>query len=265
MDKLCATCGKQLQADQGFCDQCGAAWTPVQEGAAIAAAPTIIPMAAAVPPPAKSSHKTLLLVSIIAIIALVAVGWFFVTHRALAASPDATTAVTSTSASTTVSTAATVVPTTSLVEPAAAPGAATDSTPTPASEAEIAAATTAAASSKQCSLITRAEMETILGAKIVKLTSTEQTCAYFTDAERSAQVEATWSGAKEALAVTKGFNNAEDLFKPIPGIGDEAYFQAGGVLHFLKGTTYVVVNSREYPNELEIESAIAKKIAANLK
>jgi hypothetical protein len=203
-------------------------------------------------------------VAIIAIIALAVGGWFFMTHRALAASPDATTAVTST-ATTTVNTAAAAVPTTSSAEPAAAPVAVTDSTSTAPTEAEIAAATTVAASSKQCSLITRAEMESILGAKIVKLTATEQTCAYFTDAERSAQVEATWSGGKEALGVTKGFNNSEDLFKPIPGIGDEAYFQAGGVLHFLKGNTYIVVNSREYPNELEIESAIARKIVANLK
>lgn len=265
MDKLCATCGKQLQADQGFCDQCGNAWAPPVVGA-VPAAPVITPVAAAAPPPAKSSNKTLMFLSIIAIIALVIGGWFFMSHRALAGSPDAATAVTSTAATTTVNTAATVVPTTSSAEPAAvAPVAVTDSTSTAPSEAAIAAATTAAAGSRQCSLITRAEMESILGAKIVKLTATEQTCAYFTDADRSAQVEATWSGAKEALAVTKGFNNSEDLFKPIPGIGDEAYFQAGGVLHFLKGNTYIVVNSREYLNELETESAIARKIVANLK
>jgi hypothetical protein len=261
MDKLCATCGKQLQADQGFCDQCGNAWAPPVAGTAIPA-PVITPVAA-VPPRARNSHKALVSVSIIAIIALAVGGWFFTTHRALAASPDATV-VTTTSATTTVNTAATVVPTTSSAE-AAAPVAVTDSTSSAPSDADIAAATTAAASSKQCSLITRAEMESILGAKIVKLTATEQTCAYFTDAERSAQVEATWSGGKEALGVAKGFNNSQDLFKPMPGIGDEAYFQAGGVLHFVTGDTYIVVNSREYPNELEIESAIARKIVANLK
>jgi hypothetical protein len=108
-------------------------------------------------------------------------------------------------------------------------------------------------------------MESLLGSKIVKLTATELTCAYFTDADRSAQVDTIWTGAKEALAETKGFNSAEGLFKPIPGIGDEAYFQAAGVLHVLKGNTYIVVNSREYPNELETESAIARKILANLK
>jgi hypothetical protein len=258
MDKLCATCGKQLQADQSFCDQCGSAWTPPAGATPIPASPVITPVAVAAPPPAKSSSKTWMGISIIAIIALVIAGWFFMTHRALAASPDATTAVTSTSASTTVNTTS-VVPASSSAEPTAA--AVTDST----TEAAIDAATAVAARSKQCSLITRAEMESILGAKIVKLTATEQTCAYFTDAERSAQVEATWSGGKEAIAATKGFNNSEDLFKPISGIGDEAYFQAGGVLHVLKGNTYIVVNSREYPNELEIESAIAAKIVANLK
>lgn len=264
MDKLCATCGKQLQADQGFCDQCGSAWAPRAEGTAIPAGPVITPVAVAVQPPARSSNKTLMFLSIIAIIAVVTGGWFFMTHRALAASPDAATAVTSTSVTTTVNTAATVVPTSSSAEGAPAVPQVTDSISTAPGESAIAAAT-AAASSKQCSLITRAEMESILGAKIVKLTATEQTCAYFTDADRSVQVETIWSGAKEALAVTKGFNNSEDLFKPIPGIGDEAYFQAGGVLHVLKGNAYIVVNSREYPNELEIESAIARKIVANLK
>jgi hypothetical protein len=262
MDKLCATCGKQLQADQSFCDQCGSAWTPPAGATPIPASPVITPVAVALPPPAKSSSKTLMGISIIAIIALAIGGWFFMTHRALAASPDATTAITSTSASTTVNTTS-VVPASSSAEPAAA--AVTDSTTTAPSEAAIAAATAVAASSKQCSLITRAEMESILGAKIVKLTATDLTCAYFTDAERSAQIDTTWSGGKEAIAATKGFNNSEDLFKPISGIGDEAYFQAGGVLHVLKGNTYIVVNSREYPNELEIESAIAAKIVANLK
>jgi hypothetical protein len=263
MDKLCATCGKQLQADQGFCDQCGSAWTPPAGGTVIPAGPAITPVTAVVSPPAKSSNKTLIGVLIVAIIALLVGGWFFMTHRALAGSPGAATAMTSTSASTTVNTATTIVPTSSSAEPAAA--AVTDSTSTALSEAAITAATAAAASSKQCSLITRAEMESILGAKIVKLTATELTCAYFTDADRSAQVDTIWTGAKEALAETKGFNSGEGLFKPIPGIGDEAYFQAAGVLHVLKGNTYIVVNSREYPNELEIESAIARKIVASLK
>ena len=268
MDKLCATCGKQLQADQGFCDKCGSAWTPPAVGTAIAAGPVITPVAVAVPPPVKSSNKTLIGVSIVAIIALLIGGWFFMTHRARAGSPEAATAVTSPSASTTVNTAATVVPTSSSAGPAAAAAVVppvTDSTSTAPSEAAIAAATAAAATSKPCSLITPAEMESILGLKIVKLTATELTCSYFTDDGRSADIKSTWTGAKEALAATHGFPGAERLFKPVPGIGDEAYFQLGGVLHVLKGNTYIVVNSRVYPKEEATESAIARKIAANLK
>lgn len=37
------------------------------------------------------------------------------------------------------------------------------------------------------------------------------------------------------------------------------------VCYVLKGDTYVVVNSREYPNELENESAIARKVMEKMK
>jgi len=106
-------------------------------------------------------------------------------------------------------------------------------------------------------------MGRILGSKIVKVTVDAQICSYFTNADRSAQVETTWTGGKEALTAAKGFN--EGLLTPVPDIGDEAYHHAAGVLHVLKGDTYVVVNSREYPNDLEIESAIARKIIEKMK
>ena len=128
-----------------------------------------------------------------------------------------------------------------------------------------AADTEAAAGSKPCSLLTRAEMETILGSKVVKVTASELACNYFTDDTLSAGVETTWTGGKGAFAQVKGFNSAPGLSEPVAGIGDEAYMQAAGVLHVLKHDTYVVVNSRVYPNELKTESAIATKAMEKLK
>lgn len=192
--------------------------------------------------------------------AIGAAAWYFVLRPtpAATASVDSTT-VTTAATATTVSTppvaAAAVVP----------PAVDTATATTTDAIAAADAATEAAASSKQCSLVTRAEMETILGAKIVRVTSNELTCAYFTDADRSAQVDTTWTGGKDALTQTKGFNSAAGLFTPIAGIGDEAYLQAAGVLHILKGDTYVVVNSREYPHELETESAIARRVMEKMK
>ena len=255
MDKLCATCGKQLQPDQGFCDNCGAAWMPA--GPASAAPPGVTPVAAA--PASKSGAGSILLLVAVAVVALGIGGWFLVSRRPWMSSSSSTMMTTSRVASTT-SAAAAVVPAPAVPAPVASGG-------TPAT---VAAATEAAASSKPCSLLTRAEMETILGAKIVKVTTNELSCAYFTDETMSAQVETKWSGGREAIAEAKGFNSGPGLFEPVAGIGDEAYMQAAGVLHVLKGDTYVMVNSREYANDsggshLEMESAIARKALEKLK
>jgi hypothetical protein len=112
-------------------------------------------------------------------------------------------------------------------------------------------------------------METILGAKIVKVTANELSCSYFTDDTMSAEIDTTWSGGKEAIAEVKGFNSGPGLFEPVAGIGDQAYMQGAGVLHVLKGDTYVVVNSREYPSDssgghIVMESAIARKALEKL-
>lgn len=128
-----------------------------------------------------------------------------------------------------------------------------------------AADTETATASKPCSLVTRGEMATILRSPIVKVTTSELTCNYFTDDTMSAGVETTWTGGKDAFAQVKGFNSAPGLSKPVDGIGDEAYLQAAGVLHILKNDTYVVVNSRVYPNELETESAIGAQAMKRLK
>jgi hypothetical protein len=108
-------------------------------------------------------------------------------------------------------------------------------------------------------------MEKILGSTIVRLATNERTCYYFTDDTTSVEVETTWTGGRDAFAQVKGFNSAPGLAEPVAGIGDEAYLQAAGVLHVLKGDIYVVVNSRVYPKELETESAIAGKVMEKLK
>ena len=242
MDKLCSTCGKQLQADQAFCDNCGAAWTP--------AGP---PQAAA--PARKSGSGGILLAVAIVVVALGIGGWLFLRHRPAGSWMSGSSSM--------------MAPTSAAAAPPRPASATAPGSTAAAAPETTAAATEAAASSKPCSLLTRAEMGSILGAKIVKVTSTELTCAYFTDETASAQIDTTWSGGRAAMAETKGFNSGEGLFEPVAGIGDEAYMQAAGVLHVLKGDTYVVVNSREYASDssgthLEMESAIARKALEKL-
>jgi hypothetical protein len=249
MDKSCAKCGKQLQPDQSVCDKCGAPWTPTAETASAAASnpvnaapPPVVTRAAAPAQTSRSGTSRALLIIAIAVF-LLGIGWLSLRHRAAGRSSVGLSAASFSSSGHTVTT----------------------STASHATPAATAAATEAAANSKPCSLVTRAEMETILGSKIVKMNTNEQTCYYFTDDETSAEVDTTWTGGKDAMAQAKGFNKAPGLFEPVAGIGNEAYFQAAGVLHVLKADTYVVVNSRVYPNVLETESAIARKAIEKVK
>jgi hypothetical protein len=261
MDKLCATCGKPLQPDKTVCEQCGAAWTPAA-GATAATPPSpiaVAPLPPALPVPASvqtagtgGSAKTLMIVAVVVIAALGVGGWLFARSRA-----TGTSVATKTASSSITVTSATPV--------RAAAGAPVAGAVLPVAPPVTAADTEAAAGSKPCSLVTRAEMEAILGSKIVKVTTTDLACSYFTDETMSAQVETTWTGGKGAYAQVKGFNSAPGLAEPVTGIGDEAYLQAAGVLHVLKNDTYVVVNSREYPDELKTESAIATKAMEKLK
>lgn len=269
MDKLCATCGKQLQPGQAFCDQCGAAWTP-DTGRTVATPPSPIavaplPAVSQGPAPAQTagtgrSSKSLVILAIV-VFALGIGGWLLLRYRAAGGSGGTTTA----SSSKAVTGSMPVQKASNAAPLGAAPGAPLAGEAPPGAPPATAADTEAAAGSKPCSLLTRAEMETILGSKIVKVTTSELACNYFTDETLSAGVETTWTGGKDAFAQVKGFNSAPGLSEPVAGIGDEAYMQAAGVLHVLKNDTYVVVNSRVYPDELKTESAIATKAMAKLK
>jgi hypothetical protein len=269
MDKLCATCGKQLPPDQAFCDRCGAAWTPVA-GATLATPPipiavTPLPAVPQLPatvetPGTGNSKKTLLIVAIV-VFALGVGGWLLVRSRAAGTSVATTTP----SSSKTVASSTPVQKASSGAQVAVAPGALLAGEVPQGAPADSAADSEVAAASKPCSLVTRAEMGTILGSKIVRVSTSELACNYFTDQTMSADVETTWTGGKAAFAQVRGFNSAPGLADPVAGIGDEAYMQAAGVLHVLKNDTYVVVNSRVYPNSLMTESAIATKAMERLK
>jgi hypothetical protein len=205
---------------------------------------------------AGRSNKSLVMLAFV-VVAFCIGGWLLLRHRAAGRSGETTA-----SSNTAVTGSMPAPKTSSAAPPAVASAIGEVSTgATPATVAD----TEAAAGSKPCSLLTRDEMAAILGAKIVKVTTSELACNYFTDETLSADVETTWAGGKDAFAQVKGFNSAPGLSEPVAGIGDEAYMQAAGVLHVLKNDTYVVVNSRVYPDELKTESAIAMKAMANLK
>jgi hypothetical protein len=263
MNKICPKCGKQLEAEQGFCDECGAAWTAPGNTAEapIAAQPPAPQQPFAMPPPAaaKGSNKVLLVsLVVVVLVALGVGGWLLAGRRnartaALAppeAKPSASNTATASQTAPGGSQAAAVADTSNAV--AALATTATDASAT-------------AAASKPCSLVSQADMEQILGMKVVKITSNETSCSYYTDATMSVDIDSTWTGGKEAMSAAKGYNANPGLFEPVAGIGDEAYMQAAGVLHVLKGDAYLVINSRQYPNEAQTESAMARKAMEKLK
>lgn len=85
MEKLCATCGKTMPADQSFCNHCGAAWTAGTTGAA---APT--------PPAERKSRKALLVVALLLLLGVIGLGgWLFLSRRVTSTSTS-TTAVSTT-------------------------------------------------------------------------------------------------------------------------------------------------------------------------
>lgn len=262
MNRTCTQCGTQLQPDQGFCAECGTAWTAPADtmpSQAVAQPPAQQPVVMA-PPPAAPSGGTgkVILVSVIAIVVLAALGgggWLLARERNARAAAVAPPAVKS----------AATIPSPAVQDaPVATPAAAADG-------AAAALATTAtdasaaAAASKPCSLVSQADMEQILSLKIVNITSTETSCSYFTDATMSVDIDSTWTGGKEAMTASKGYNANPGLFEPVAGIGDEAYMQAAGVLHVLKGDVYIVINSRQYPEQDKTEPAIARKALERLK
>jgi hypothetical protein len=268
MDKLCAKCGKQLRPDQGFCEACGTAWAPdAKVPSATVTNPVVPPAAAPVQAFSKGgSGKSVAIVAIALIVAIGLGGWLFLRYRGSSSSVE-----TSSRTSTTVTHAAPPRAASTAAKAAVIPTATDTSALVPMASAAsqtpsaIDAATEVAANSKPCSVVTRAEVEQILGTKIIKLTTSDTTCLYYTDETRSVEVATTWADGKAAYLQMKGFNSAPGNVQEITGIGDEAYSPVSEVLHVLKGDTYVVVNARVYPNVVETESAIARKVMEKLK
>jgi hypothetical protein len=186
--------------------------------------------------------RPLRIAALVALIALLALGfWLYAGHRAEARSMQAGSRGSTEVAATTPMPAA------------------------PAAGAPLPPAARAAdgAGTKPCSLVTRDEMQAILGVSIQPLTVREALCSYESDETHEATVETTWTGGKGAMADAKKFNG--ETMRAVPGLGDEAYFQAAGVMHVRQGDVYLVVDSRVYPNDEETETAIVRKALLRLK
>jgi hypothetical protein len=134
--------------------------------------------------------------------------------------------------------------------------------PIPAAGIAHASSSDAASNMKSCSLVSKEEMEQILGLKLKDLAAEQLTCQYRNDEGYMVEVETTWQGGKEAMEQAKIFNTS--TFDLIPDLGDDAFFQAAGVMHVRKGDVYMIINSRIYPTPRETETLIANKALSSL-
>ena len=213
MTKVCSKCGVALDANQGFCNQCGTAWNP---GPTVAGAP------------ARSSalKPILIAVGILLVLGMVAGGWVYARNHVKAA-------------------------------PAVA-----ESRPQRAAGLVHTSSSDAASKMKPCSLVSKEDMEQILGVKLKDLAVEQLTCQYRNDEGYMVEVETTWQGGKEAMDQAKIYN--APTFDMVPDLGDDAFFQAAGVMHVRKGDVYIIINSRVFPTPRETETIIANKALASL-
>jgi WD40 repeat protein len=126
MERLCQKCGKQLQADQSFCDECGTAWTAPENVTAspattvqyTAPAPVVAvaplpdlrpePSVLTAPPAERKSSKALLVVGLLVLLAVIGLGgWLFLRGRVTSTSTSTAAVSTSATNATPVQTAAT--------------------------------------------------------------------------------------------------------------------------------------------------------------
>ena len=127
---------------------------------------------------------------------------------------------------------------------------------------ENVAANEAAAKAQVCSVVSKTDIEQILGRPVREIVATDSSCQYRTNFEHFVEIESTWKGGKEAMAAAKIYNAG--LFSAIPRLGDESYFQAAGITHVRKGDVYFVINARAYQNSEETEVKIARRLVENM-
>lgn len=101
MDRLCTSCGKPLQPDQGFCNDCGTAWTGGNAAEANAPVTTLRPEPSVLttPPTERKSSKVLLVACLLLLLGVIGVGGLFFRSRRITSTSTSTTAVSTTATS----------------------------------------------------------------------------------------------------------------------------------------------------------------------
>jgi hypothetical protein len=127
-----------------------------------------------------------------------------------------------------------------------------------------------------CSLISKAEMEGILGGPLAGIDAEERgyktTCTYL-PAEGGyhyAEVTIEWEDAKSLMAGMRfgsqvmGMDAGFSVTTPVEGLGDEAFILIGGVLNVRKGDVLIMIDLRMQGDAEEKGKEIARKVLARI-
>lgn len=145
----------------------------------------------------------------------------------------------------------------------------------PATGQSVASAASNPSSRSVCSMITKEQMEAVLGGPLTYAVPSDtpaQTVCTYTGAGRYAQVTVEWQGGETGMA---GSNLAGALMNAasggdvkststIEGLGDEAVMILGGVLNVRKGPALISVDLRMQSDYERKARAIAERVLAKI-
>lgn len=136
-------------------------------------------------------------------------------------------------------------------------------------------ASTPTSGKSACSMLPKAEMETILGGSLTHAvpadSPSETTCRYTGDGGRYAQVTIEWQGGETGMAGARVagalMGQAAGGMKPVTTVedlGDEAVMLTGGVLNVRKGAALISVDLRGQAAGESKTIEIAEKVLARM-
>lgn len=117
-----------------------------------------------------------------------------------------------------------------------------------------------------CSLVTKDEVEAVLGATVAAGVADGDDCNYDAVNQGSAGARISWlhGHADAAMQGARAGIKMMNLGQPVEGLGDEAIFMAPGVLYVRKGDDLITINLVLAPNALDKTKTLAAKALARL-
>jgi hypothetical protein len=141
-------------------------------------------------------------------------------------------------------------------------------------QAATTVATTGGSAKSMCSMMSKEEMEGVLGGSLTHAVPTDSpdktVCTYTGAGGRYAQVSIEWQGGETGMAASRlagalmGNNSDVKATTKVEGVGDEAELLAGPVLNVRKGAALIIVDLRGQENGEARATAIAQKVLARI-